>query len=134
MAETIELPKDAEGREIPLDTRTLYDKDGKAVHVLRWVFLPLADEGLRWRVESTEFPHGGMPEGFHLTTPDSWERLFGDLRDAGETGYLVQCGYYGRSRTDCRKCPRSDDDVDCMERFTLDLIERINRLREAEHD
>lgn len=24
----IELPKDAEGREIPLDTNTLYDADG----------------------------------------------------------------------------------------------------------
>lgn len=24
----IELPKDAEGREIPLDTEVLYDKDG----------------------------------------------------------------------------------------------------------
>lgn len=79
MAETIELPKDAEGREIPLDTRTLYDKDGKAVHVLRWVFLPLADEGLRWRAESTDFPHGRMPENFYLTTPDSWERLEADI-------------------------------------------------------
>lgn len=25
----IELPKDAEGREIPLDTKVLYQKDGK---------------------------------------------------------------------------------------------------------
>lgn len=27
----IELPKDAEGREIPLDTNVLYDKNGKSL-------------------------------------------------------------------------------------------------------
>lgn len=28
---TVELPKDAEGREIPLDTETLYDNTGKEI-------------------------------------------------------------------------------------------------------
>lgn len=31
----IELPKDAEGREIPLDTKVLYDKDGHPKDVSR---------------------------------------------------------------------------------------------------
>lgn len=106
---------------------TVYGEDGREwkLNAIGPTFC-YADEGGRsYRLRTEWLTH---------ERPDSWERLFGDLRDAGETGYLVQCGYYGRSRTDCRKCPRSDDDVDCMERFTLDLIERINRLREAEHD
>ena len=106
---------------------TVYGEDGREwkLNAIGPTFC-YADEGGRsYRLRTEWLTH---------ERPDSWERLFGDLRDAGKTGYLVQCGYYGRSRTDCRKCPRSDDDVDCMERFTLDLIERINRLREAEHD
>lgn len=36
----IELPKDAEGREISLDTKVLYQKDGKERQVLKWEFYP----------------------------------------------------------------------------------------------
>ena len=32
----IELPKDAEGREIPLDTKILYNEDGKCFKVNRF--------------------------------------------------------------------------------------------------
>ena len=30
---TVELPKDADGREIPLDTKVLYSEDGKEFEV-----------------------------------------------------------------------------------------------------
>ena len=33
MATQITLPRDAEGKEIPLDTRVLYDLNGKKVEV-----------------------------------------------------------------------------------------------------
>lgn len=33
---SVELPKDAEGREIPLDVGALYDKNGNRVEVFRW--------------------------------------------------------------------------------------------------
>ena len=35
----IELPKDAEGREIPLDIYALYDKSGNMVEVFRWNYV-----------------------------------------------------------------------------------------------
>nr|DAI14934.1 MAG TPA: hypothetical protein [Caudoviricetes sp.] len=75
MTAQITLPRDAEGREISLDTKTLYDGNGKALDVLRWVFLPYADEGIRWRFECREFSQGRLPENVYLTPPDSWERL-----------------------------------------------------------
>ena len=37
---SVELPKDAEGREIPLDTEVLYDKDGKEIGVSRYQYYP----------------------------------------------------------------------------------------------
>ena len=44
---TVELPKDAEGREIPLDTVVLYDKEGKRREVDCYTFYPDKD---RWDV------------------------------------------------------------------------------------
>lgn len=41
---SIELPKDAEGREIPLDTEVLFDKDGKELCVKRIEFDPFSKE------------------------------------------------------------------------------------------
>lgn len=35
---SIELPKDAEGREIPLDTVVLFNRDGNVYSIVRWTF------------------------------------------------------------------------------------------------
>lgn len=35
---SVELPKDAEGREIPLDTKMLYSEDGKCLKVNRFTY------------------------------------------------------------------------------------------------
>lgn len=35
---SVELPKDAEGCEIPLDTVALFNRDGKAYSIVRWIF------------------------------------------------------------------------------------------------
>lgn len=130
MAETIELPKDAEGREIPLDTRTLYDKDGKAVHVLRWVFLPFADEGLRWRAESKEFPHGEMPENFHLTTPDSWESLEADIESMSHT--YSPCSYFNHNAyIPCSACPAGFRG-NCNMKVVRDIFRRSKALAERD--
>lgn len=127
MAESIELPKDAEGREIPLDTMTLYDKEGKDVHVLRWVFLPLADKGLRWRVESSEFPHGKMPENFHLTTPDSRERLETDIESLSHKENV--CCYFGHGNViSCDVCPAIDIDKYCLAAVARDILHRAKAL------
>lgn len=34
----IELPKDVEGREIPLDTTKLFDASGNAYNITRWIY------------------------------------------------------------------------------------------------
>lgn len=42
---SVELPKDAEGREIPLDTVVLYDKDGKEIAVSCYQYYPKVGPG-----------------------------------------------------------------------------------------
>lgn len=45
----IELPKDAEGREIPLDTKVLYRKDGTLVDVSEFNFSTgYSDHKYKW--------------------------------------------------------------------------------------
>lgn len=51
----IELPKDADGREVPLDTRRLYDEDGEKKTVFWFVYTPLLNH---WMVILDEGPDG----------------------------------------------------------------------------
>lgn len=69
---TVELPKDAEGREIPLDTVVLYDKEGKRREVDWYTFYPDKD---RWDVVLADSSAHFSPNNLSLTQPDSWEKL-----------------------------------------------------------
>lgn len=120
---SIELPKDAERREIPLDTTVLYDKDGKEVEVSRWQYYP----GLGyWNLKSAmnKFYYGGE---VHLTPPDSWEKLeedFDKCIDADDS-----CRYYSTSGI-CAKCTRPDNDgCGCTAVMFSDIKKRIRKLR-----
>lgn len=44
-----ELPRDAEGREIPLDTKVLYGDGGTARNIVYWVFTTDSDPEKEWR-------------------------------------------------------------------------------------
>ena len=47
----IELPKDAKGREIPLDTKILYSESGKCFEVNRFTYSVVQTiPGLKWGV------------------------------------------------------------------------------------
>lgn len=70
----IELPKDAEGREIPLDTQVLYDCNGALRKVLSYTFNPSTG---RWMIEiETQIDSVyRFPEGYRLNPPDSWKKV-----------------------------------------------------------
>lgn len=76
---SIELPKDAEGREIPLDTDVLYSGNGFQNNIRGFLYrskgISIKD---RWIVV---FANGIERFAFqmHLTPPDSWEKLEEDL-------------------------------------------------------
>lgn len=49
----IELPKDAEGREIPLDTEVLYDSCGTKVSVKEFLFRTLVEsQKTEWTIKA----------------------------------------------------------------------------------
>ena len=72
MIKVIDPPKDAAGREIPLDTKFLYNNDGEMFEVAGFSY---------WRNDNnwTVILYGGLPNyttsNMLLSPPDSWKKL-----------------------------------------------------------
>ena len=126
----IELPKDAEGREIPLDTSELFIADGTKVRALRFEYMyHTSDAHNAWFVYIERTPGEYMTLhacNLHLTPPDSWEKLEEDLDRCIKADSL--CAY--SPSEECSMCilPR-DSQCNC-DSFVLKAIkERIRNLR-----
>ncbi len=66
----IELPRDAEGREIPLDVGALYDKNGNRIEVFRWSYVRGRNNSWTFNLlfEYPDVPH--YPQDYYLAPPD----------------------------------------------------------------
>lgn len=117
----IELPKDAEGREIPLDTDALYDKNGERLPIYEWEYFPKLTH-IKWKVRLL-FDVSGVhhfPNEYLLTPPDSLEKLEEDL-DRGKD----ICDYF-------EDCPEDMDGKSCSEckkAALKNIASRIRKLR-----
>lgn len=134
----IELPKDAEGREIPLDTKVLYDKDNKEHRVLNYIFNTdtgnwIADfeTGITSELHATE--------GFSLMPLDSWDKLLDDLDNAAKGGDNAECLYSRRegvkAGSQCYGCKLYNQDYgspECEYLAYADIAARIRRLRDED--
>ena len=131
---SVELPKDAEGHEIPLDTVVLFDSYGKPVNIRRWAYTTdfyLKDSWLNsWRAINEDLD-GLDPEYMYLTPPDSWERLEEDLRRASERNAVTSYCRYFNTTNRCVNCPIHNDDgcpTHKDERAFGDILDRIRKL------
>lgn len=126
----VDLPKDAEGREIPLDTETLYDKDGKEIVVSRYQYYPkLAGY---WNLMSDRNNFYRQDE-VYLTQPDSWKKLEEDIRRIGTDDCTWFCGYANENPVE-NACPDSckffkGDEITCRKKLADDILSRIRKLR-----
>ena len=77
MIQGVELPRDAEGREIPLSTKVLYHLDGEMVDVMSYNYWPFFKE---WHVKwsSDSLIDSDLTSEMLLTPPDTWEKLESD--------------------------------------------------------
>lgn len=126
----IELPKDADGREIPLDTVALYDDDGNVYSIRRFIYtndFDLNDKWMNsWYVVTDDYKTAES-ELMHLTAPDSWEKLEGDLDRCIEESNL--CMYYNQN-LDCNNCTISGNESrGCTSIAVEDIKKRIRKLR-----
>lgn len=118
----IELPKDAEGREIPLDTECLYTYKGEKQDVLSFTYHRRKDI---WEIETDMRTVNSIY--LYLTPPDSWSKLEEDLDGCIEKDEV--CCYYNKNK-DCRSCPISGNNPNgCISEVFKDVKKRICNLR-----
>lgn len=132
MATQITLPKDAEGREIPLDTKVLYNEDGECLEVNYFTYSVVQTmPGLKWGVVFMNCLYDYC-SSFYLTPPeppDSWEKLLEDLDAAGNARHQEACAYFNRDKDVycCTSCPCGKDGCDLI--AMRDIADRIRKLR-----
>lgn len=127
---SIELPKDVDGREIPLDTKVLYDKEGKRREVDWYAYYPDKD---MWDVVFEDSLIRFSPSNFSLTQPDSWEKLEEDLDRVVENKdsfYSTACAYMNQGGATCNDCRfHSHNTRSCTDEMFKDVVSRISKLR-----
>lgn len=130
----IELPRDARGREIPLDTEVLYDMCGTKVSVKEFLSRTLVEsQRTGWTIKAAyegNIDYNSFnPKNMHLTQPDTWERLLEDLNEAGDARYDEACAYFHRDKGEdgCTSCPGGEDG--CARIAMRDIADRIRKLR-----
>lgn len=132
----IELPKDAKGREIPLDTEALYNEDGKCFEVNRFTYSVVQTiPDLKWGVVFMDCSYDYCIS-FYLAPPepsDSWEALEEDLKaveDYGNSSHLDNpvCHYTNMVGKSCGKCEFYGG-TSCTGKMCADILERIRKLR-----
>lgn len=131
---TVELPKDAEGKEIPLDTTVLYDKNDKEIVVSRYQYYPRVGYGY-WNILSVRNKYYRADE-VYLTRPDTLEKLLDDLDNAAKGGDNAECLYMrredievGEQCSGCRLYNADDVFSDCSYLAYADIADRIRKLR-----
>lgn len=124
---SVELPRDAEGREIPLDTEVLYGKDGQEIEVSRYQYYPKVGPGY-WNLKSVRNKYYRQDE-VYLTPPDSWEKLLEDLdRGANALPPNGVCVYSNKDGGVCADC-LTNDGTSCDQAVLRDIASRIRTLR-----
>lgn len=126
---SVELPRDAEGREVPLDTKTLYDEYGRPIKVSAFQYYP---EFKKWLMRGL-FNAAEMSSRVskcYLTAPDSWEKLLEDLKSGANAETFQSCHYAHCNELTCEKCRfYADAEGRCKRNAFADIADRIRKLR-----
>ena len=133
---SVELPKDAEGREIPLDTVALYDDSSNVHNVRRFMYtndFDLSDKWINSWIAVVDDYKIAKPEQMYLNKTDSWEKLEEDIRRIGTDDCTWFCGYANENPVE-NVCLDSckffkGDEITCRKKLADDILSRIRRLR-----
>ena len=129
----VPLPRDHEGREIPMNTEVLYDINGKKVHITSFTYgFDVIGLWGQWKVFSFDIrgeKDGMLPaDSLYLTPPDSWEKLEEDLDSCSASTRYTPCAYFNSSNYSCEKC-HADPNKECIVQMAKHIALRIHNLR-----
>lgn len=127
--DNVPAPMSADGEIVPLGTKKLYASDGEELDV---EFIGFNG---RWVVK---FGKGDLfnLDWFHVSEPDSWERLLEDLDRAADASGNSRCAcsyLTGDADTECDDCRFNEDARWCVRIMAADVARRIRALREADN-
>lgn len=136
MENSIEVPtpKDADGRDIPLDTMTLYDENGNEYEVYYYKYsVRQTIPQRKWQVVMMDCIVHDVSD-LYLTPPDSREKLLEDLRAVEACGDSPDiedpvCAYAHHIGKKCAECKFYAGDG--IINMCKDIASRIHRLRNA---
>ena len=131
MATQITLPKDAEGKEVSLDTELLYDEYGNQCEVAKFSYeLSGETADSKWRIEYKNGVRRFISQ-MYLTQPDSWKKLEEDLDKCISSD--DSCCYFSKSGM-CCDCTIDSSSIDyrCDSLVFNSIKERIHKLRSKE--
>ena len=125
-AEGIPAPVDADGEVVPLTTKVMYDDGGEELTV-RLICYRQSDGG--WVAELCR-PCAAIMDTlikFHLSRPDSWERLEEDVKQFENGG--TSCSYFNGKASNCNGC-KSPCPIggDCRGAVAGDIFRRAKAL------
>lgn len=121
--DNIPAPVDANGREVPLDTKELV-WGGETREVLNIAYS--VDYG-RWLACLADGL--GLTRLSACTLPDSWERLEEDIWKVVENDV---CGYFDKSGKSCDGCPAHRTQGSCLPVLRHDVMRRAKALAERD--
>lgn len=136
----VPAPKDADGRNVPLDTKKLYDNEGVSYEVCGLMYRHVtATCEADWTVELVTAWNNVCKvslDSMYLEKPDSIKQLAEDLNRAWDVGNAQEkgCGYmscyYDKDRgahcNDCRL--NSHGKMSCLDAMMADIVSRVNLL------
>lgn len=131
MATQITLPKDAEGKEVSLDTELLYDEYGNQCEVAKFTY-DLSGETVdsKWTIEYKNGVRRFISQ-MYLTQPDSWKKLEEDLDKCISSDDSCCCFSKSGMCCDCT-IDSSSIDYRCDSLVFNSIKERIHKLRSKE--
>lgn len=127
--DSVPAPVDSDGEIVPLSTKKLYAGDGEALDV---EFIGFNG---RWVVKFDRADLFNL-DWFHLSEPDSWERLLEDLTRAskGEEFHSVACAYVNSRGNMCGDCRLRGSCGRCTRGMLEDIESRVRKLRDEDDD
>lgn len=133
MKDSIEVPapRDAMGREVPLNVEVIYDDKGVEYSVCCLIFrnmTEICEAGWIVELSTTENKIRQVSlEYMYLKPPDSLKKLLEDLDRAANAKGFACCAYAGRSERDCTSCIAAGDRA-CTQPIMRDIAFRIREL------
>lgn len=126
------MPRDAEGREIPLDTVVPFNVHGDAYDITGRMFgtdFPTYNKWANRRRAFSEYGFVLEPEKMYPTPPDSWEKPYGDIdKCVAENSICMYCSKDGT----CKSRALGNESSACSPKVPGDILDRIHKPRGEE--